>query len=310
MAHDALALMTSPQVAFLDRIPDPHPSSSYASSSSSSTPSPQDRKVHLVGVSMGGMMTLELCKRYAHVFKSITLISTTSGRARGAADVRDLVTPPRAPSPSTEEGENGKDLIKRFTTGLPPLGGVKTIARIMTGRLVGMDSDSYRIEKFTTLLFPAAWLDAPSSTIDAANKILKEEMGRPDLQFFVDEQHRRGERSPTNREWFKQMFLWRYKYTRKQTLHGAFAQMSAALTHRVLNSDLQFIGKHVPAIAIVTGDQDNLVNPKNSAHLKANMPSANYVVVKGGGHALPMQLPEKINKLIEETVDKGEKAAA
>ena len=41
------------------------------------------RSVHIVGISMGGMISLELAKAAPERFASMTLISTTSGRGNG-----------------------------------------------------------------------------------------------------------------------------------------------------------------------------------------------------------------------------------
>ncbi|KDN41887.1 alpha/beta-hydrolase, partial [Tilletiaria anomala UBC 951] len=219
------------------------------------------RAFHIVGVSMGGMIALELAKRYAPLLKSLTLISTTSGRAYGAAD--------------------------RFATGLPPLRGVSAIARVMGGRLLGIDSDAFRIKKFTTLLFPAQWLDEPCERLPHAARV------------------------PSNRQWFAETFQWRYRYTHRQALPGALAQIAATLTHRVSNAELRHnIDAHVPRTLVLTGDDDNLVNPDNSRHLLANMPRARLVRLTGGGHALNMQFPARVNRLIEENVNEGEDLVA
>lgn len=42
----------------------------------------KDRSIDLVGISMGGMISLELAKAAPSRFSSMTLISTTSGRGQ------------------------------------------------------------------------------------------------------------------------------------------------------------------------------------------------------------------------------------
>ncbi len=139
----------------------------------------------------------------------------------------------------------------------------------------------------------------------------------------------------TNRAWFGHQFIWRYRYTRRQALAGAFSQIAATMTHRLRNSELHFIDglmrpgadleeeEHAPSgsssskqqrekrrITILTGDEDHLVNPANSAHLRANLRrSATAIWVQGGGHALPVQFAERVNAAIERTVDAGEELA-
>jgi pimeloyl-ACP methyl ester carboxylesterase len=43
----------------------------------------QPRSVHVVGISMGGMISLELAKAAPERIASLSLISTTSGRGNG-----------------------------------------------------------------------------------------------------------------------------------------------------------------------------------------------------------------------------------
>lgn len=99
------------------------------------------------------------------------------------------------------------------------------------------------------------------------------------------------------------MFEWRFGYTRRQSVYGAFAQLRAVMTHRVTVAQLQQINKDIPAISIFTGDQDNLVNPGNSIHLAQHMPRAQYTKIHGAGHALPAQVPDELNPALGRTVD-------
>lgn len=43
----------------------------------------QKRSIHLVGISMGGMISLEIAKARPQLLASLTLLSTTSGRGNG-----------------------------------------------------------------------------------------------------------------------------------------------------------------------------------------------------------------------------------
>jgi pimeloyl-ACP methyl ester carboxylesterase len=67
------------------------------------------------------------------------------------------------------------------------------------------------------------------------------------------------------------------------------AQVRAVVTHRVSPSELKQINEAIPKITIMSGDQDNLVNPANSEHLKKHMPLAELQIVNGGGHAMTIQ---------------------
>lgn len=87
------------------------------------------RSVHVVGVSMGGMIGLEMARQRPELLASLTLISTTPGR--------------------------------RFR---PPTYGLTSLARVLGGRTFGFDSEEYRLNRLITTLFPPTWLAQPSPT--------------------------------------------------------------------------------------------------------------------------------------------------
>ena len=86
---------------------------------------------------------------------------------------------------------------------------------------------------------------------------------------------------------------------------GALSQMSAGLTHRVTPDRLRKISESIPKVLIVTGDQDNLVDPRNSRYLKDNMPEAELVLFEKTGHAIHLQWPARFNQVIERAIREG-----
>lgn len=153
----------------------------------------EPRSVHLVGVSMGGMIALEMCRRYSERFASATLLSTTAGDAHN----------------------------------LPPIKGLGMIVLSVSEQIVGAGSPLNRIKRVLDVLFPQEWLDAKSPT----------------------DPHGR-----TNRELVLPVFLWRFNFARRPTLHGALSQMAASLTHHVPAEELGRIDKTVPRIQVITGN--------------------------------------------------------
>lgn len=82
------------------------------------------------------------------------------------------------------------------------------------------------------------------------------------------------------------------------------------MTHHVSNKQLKAIDAGIPSILIATGDEDNLVKPSNSLHLKNWLPSARFELLKGRGHALQLQDAELLNRLLAENYSRGwEKSA-
>ena len=203
----------------------------------------QSRTVHVAGVSMGGMIALEMARQRPAVLKSLTLISTTPGR--------------------------------RFRT---PTYGVTSLVRVLGGRVFGFDSEQYRLNRLITTLFPQSWLSQPS---------------RQDPQ-------------RTNQQVLYDMFKWRFHFTTRQSLHGAVSQMKAALTHHIPDAALAQIDASVPKIAILTGDEDYLVDPRNSEYLSSRLATAQLVKFDKAGHALGNQLAGEVNRVLEEVIREGE----
>lgn len=81
--------------------------------------------------------------------------------------------------------------------------------------------------------------------------------------------------------------------------------MAAGLTHGVSPARLRSISSSIPKVLIVTGDDDHLVDPANSRHMKACMPEAELVEWAGVGHAVQVQRREKFNELVERVIGEG-----
>jgi pimeloyl-ACP methyl ester carboxylesterase len=87
--------------------------------------------------------------------------------------------------------------------------------------------------------------------------------------------------------------------TRSQKTLGAISQMWAGFTHHMQPGRLAQISQTIPKVMILSGDQDHLIRPSNSAYLKKYMPEAEYVVWKDTGHVVSNQHVELFNGLLE-----------
>lgn len=238
----------------------------------------EKRQLHVTGVSMGGMISLEVARQAPERIASLSLLSTTSGQARGQ---------------------------KSLLTGLPPTAAVKMITRLLGGKWLGMDSDEYRVHRVAETLFPKAWLDEKDDK-DPKGRTRRENMHE------VSERCSAATYTPLTSELTPlssiacpQLFLWRFHFVRRQHPTGALGQIRAASTHHIPNSVLSGIDSSIPSILIATGDDDNLVKPGNSHHLAKWLPSAKLVQMKGVGHAIQLQVTERLNELLEENYGKG-----
>ncbi len=81
--------------------------------------------------------------------------------------------------------------------------------------------------------------------------------------------------------------------------------MAAAISHYVSPERLAFISKSIPKVLIITGDEDNLVNPNNSRHMKACMPEAELIEWKRTGHGIHGQWRDRFNATLEHVFNEG-----
>ncbi|EGN96172.1 hypothetical protein SERLA73DRAFT_185781 [Serpula lacrymans var. lacrymans S7.3] len=200
-----------------------------------------EHSLHVVGVSLGGMIAQELATRIPKRIASLSLIVTTAG---------------------------GKPW-----TNLPPWKGVSSLAR-----LLATTEPSVKIPIILDMLFPSYWLE---------EKAGNDPSGR------------------TNREVQSETYTRRIELTRPQTPIGALSQMSAGLTHYVSSERLRTIASSIPKVLILTGDEDHLVDPRNSIHLKSHMPWAEYIRWDRTGHGIASQWKAKFNGLLERVFDEG-----
>ena len=101
----------------------------------------------------------------------------------------------------------------------------------------------------------------------------------------------------------------RIELTRPQKLVGHISQMVAGLTHYVSPDRLHHISRSIPKILILTGDDDHLVRPSGSFHLKKHMPEAEFIQWEKTGHAIHMQHVKRFNKLLERVFAEGRQHA-
>ncbi|CAA7268984.1 unnamed protein product [Cyclocybe aegerita] len=121
----------------------------------------------------------------------------------------------------------------------------------------------------------------------------------------------------TNHDVQKEGFLFRVSITKPQLLLGHISQMCAALTHHVSPERLAYIAANIPKIAIVTGDEDNLVHPSGSERIKASMDLAlrddndkervELLKWEGTGHGIHAQREIPFNQLVERCAREGRK---
>lgn len=196
------------------------------------------QRLHVVGVSMGGMIAQELATMIPERIQSLVLTSTTAGNSSEIA----------------------------------PISALKMFAKLFFVR-----DPQEMVRLVVDNLYPEKYLEEPDEKGDNA----------------------------TNRDRIVKEFLYRYDLTRRQPTMGRILQSAAAIGHKVSAERLKLVANNIPNIVVVTGDADTIVNPDRSKDLHAMLPGSEYIVISGGGHALPSQCTEEYNSLLQRTFEKG-----
>ncbi len=79
-----------------------------------------------------------------------------------------------------------------------------------------------------------------------------------------------------------------------QPLHAYLNQLNAMEAYG-LNKNISSIS--VPTL-IVAGNEDKVVPPQNSSWLKENIPGAKLKLFEGGGHMIPVEMPDQLAEVI------------
>lgn len=215
-------------------------------------------KIHLVGISMGGMISQEVFLLAPHLFCSIALISTHAGGTIPPTNAFTMM-------PST--------LMKR------------TPDERVQGTLEMLYPPEWLAKPWEKPMVVSE-LDGPADFKVRCSFVCLSDCLLIYLFFFQ-----------TNREWMTHRYLARARKVRPQPMAGMLGQLAAVGTHYVSESRLKKITAAPIPKLILTGTIDNLVRPTNSTYL-AKVLEGNLVVIPGGGHALIGQCYEEVNEYL------------
>lgn len=225
----------------------------------------EERSIHLVGVSMGGMIALELVRRSPSSPYHVSI----PARAQSDEFSQALLIPEHIATLSLTSTKSGASFD------LPSLRAVTMFSRLLTGMFWNAE---HAMSLVVDTLYPQAWLDAidPEGKDNATrrgrvNKVSSDVPECSQSELTLTRQSRtssggtRSERcraleassanSTLSRAWIH--------------FHNPSVNTDAHSDshHRVTETQLALIAKTIPRVAIITGDDDALVNPARSQEL-------------------------------------------
>ncbi|KAN0009585.1 hypothetical protein ACTFIU_006880 [Dictyostelium citrinum] len=108
----------------------------------------------------------------------------------------------------------------------------------------------------------------------------------------------------SNKEILTQIFVDRLKTSKKPSLHATMGHFKSVLTHHISETKLKYISNQEFPIQIITGTNDQLVDPKNSFYLKSKLNPCEFIVFQGCGHAINTERLNDFNNLIQSHINR------
>jgi len=111
----------------------------------------------------------------------------------------------------------------------------------------------------------------------------------------------------TFRDVLLRMYLERIQNDPRMGLSALMGHVNAITTHSLSSHRLKKIKAMGIPIGIVTGTDDPLVRPQNSHVLKDHLEPTEFLVWEGAGHAVNVEMYHDFNSLVHRLVEEGEK---
>ncbi|KAG9305600.1 hypothetical protein G9A89_001661 [Geosiphon pyriformis] len=187
--------------------------------------------IHVVGVSMGGMIAQEMAHAKPNYFRSLCLTSTAAGRS------------------------------------LPPLIGVTTLTKLLFIRDQSQKIPIVSELLFPKLWLdsPTAANSSHSTNRELIDELLRERITRTRTGISL----KKGD--TILYKILEAMLIRSTPLKILSTLQGNLGQLAACIKHNVSLDRLASIRKFIPQILVITGTQDNLVRPTNSFFLRDHL---------------------------------------
>eukprot|EP00842_Homolaphlyctis_polyrhiza_P000770 jgi/Hompol1/1694/HPOL_002748-RA len=277
------------------------------------------KKVHVVSVSMGGMIAQELAYILGDDIQSLCLVSTYAKFTTGIS-----VQPASL-----------LNAISGITPKMPTLETLQTTPLMDT--LSGLMPKKPTIESFCSMMidviFPESWLKMPfippsvpspetptlplepqavisesaaassssGTTMERTSASTTPKLSRRSSVTEIDSSPPQPPR--TNKEYALKYFVERFSRTGFQSSIGRAGQHAAVLSH-FFDERLSHLRKHKYPVMVLVGDLDQVVRPASSEYLAHHL-NAKLVVYPGGGHALRFQDPLWHNMHVLENIRQG-----
>ncbi|KAJ3412457.1 hypothetical protein HDV05_000711 [Chytridiales sp. JEL 0842] len=234
-------------------------------------------KFHLVGSSMGGMISQELSLQIPEALASLTLSSTHS--SPGLPSFATIAHVVRFQLASTEARKT--DALVDWCYPTP--------------------WSSQPVSEHTLTLAKQAeqWASNKQSEEKEGSKSATEGTGILTPTHFHYP-------VKTNKDAMIFLLQTRLAQSRPPTTTGAVGQSNAVATHRLSHSRLMQLKSFGFPILVCTGDSDNMVPCSRSRYLNEVLEPKRFRVFEGVGHSIHDQYPEEFNAMLKEHVDEAQ----
>jgi pimeloyl-ACP methyl ester carboxylesterase len=272
---------------------------------------------HIVGLSMGGMIAQELA----------SLLLQHKKKPKKDAQPTTVSVNPNEPNASSKpQPSSTENRALSLTLAVTHAGGfysvpqVSTIWRLLTLRLFARTIEQ-EAESILPVLYSHKFLKTPLAqylselrrkygmNFKEWGSIVKnqeiEHMEKTDGK----ESGKNTQKIPTVFDFLKEEWVEIRRSEPDMSISGAAKQIGAIMGHYVTNSNLEFIGEHIPTLLIAaTGDV--MVRCENTHAMKQVMKNAQFISFDGSGHMVHIECEYEFNKAAYEHIEAHSKRLA